>query len=53
MDSDILQAISKRAIELCHAEGKPNGPDAVHWLQAHRELHGDLRFATAATPRAE
>ena len=34
-------AISRRAYELWEADGRPDGCDLHHWLQAERELSGD------------
>jgi hypothetical protein len=34
-------AISRRAYELWEADGRPDGSDLQHWLQAERELSGN------------
>src|SRR5215212_9004564 len=39
-------AISRRAYELWEKEGRPEGSDLRHWLQAEQ----DLRSSQAATP---
>jgi len=35
------QQISQRAYEIWEREGKPEGKDSDHWLQAEEELRND------------
>jgi hypothetical protein len=54
MDTDVIQAISRRALELSLADDRSGAALTVsHWLEAKREIEGDHEtvrphFATAA-----
>jgi hypothetical protein len=41
-------SISRRAYELWENEGRPEGNDLRHWLQAERELAGSSGFSSAS-----
>jgi hypothetical protein len=43
--------ISRRAYELWEQDGKPDGNDLRHWLQAEQELRGN-QSGSASTPSA-
>ena len=45
VDTDIIQRIGKRAIELSLAEGRRASPNAEHWRRARREIQGDVEPA--------
>ena len=39
-DTGIVEAIRRRAYELWEAEGRPEGRERDHWLQAELEILG-------------
>ena len=50
LDPEREEAIRKQAYVLWHEQGRPEGKDREHWLQAERESngHGDQVSAPAA-----
>jgi len=45
MNTAIEERIRTRAYELWEAEGRPEGREIEHWLQAVQELHSEERDA--------
>lgn len=43
-------AISRRAYEIWEREGRPDGCDSQHWLQAEKELKAEGPAASAPEP---
>lgn len=43
----IHDAIARRAYDLWEREGSGHGSHERHWLEAERQLHGDLETETA------
>jgi hypothetical protein len=44
------EAISRRAYELWEQDGRPDGSDLRHWLQAEQELSGHSSGSSAPQP---
>jgi hypothetical protein len=41
MATDLIQRIRERSYQIWEQEGRPEGRDLDHWLQAERELAGE------------
>jgi hypothetical protein len=41
MATDLIQRIRERSYQIWEQEGRPEGQDLDHWLQAERELAGE------------
>jgi hypothetical protein len=45
------ETISRRAYEIWEHQGRPDGNDLQHWLQAEQELSGASATSSASTPQ--
>ena len=53
MNTAIEDRIRSRAYELWEAEGRPEGREVDHWLQAAQEVSGEVAGETAAGAAGE
>jgi hypothetical protein len=52
MESDLIEAIRRRAYEIWESEGRPEGRDHIHWLRAEAEFREKLAAAISGSRKA-